>query len=251
MQRRGRARPGLRRVFCAIALICCFGSAGAAILQLAEVDPLDEVVDSDMRNLRTGSTNHGTGFHVDGLGHAVTAAHVVAGCRNITFSSEGKPGGHARLLGIDTTRDVALLRVDRSETWFDIVARGPVTEELVVFTGAGNDKVDWQFLPARSGPRFQSGPFQLRSFTPALAPGASGGPVLDGSGSVVGMSVGTAKEAGALTLAVGGRELGDFLAYMGVKRSPRRGWLLNLAGERVSPNQIARLRSAIVRINCD
>ena len=238
------------RVACAVAMMLCLGFADPAVEQLAEVDPLEVVVDADMRKLVAGSTNHGTGFHIDNRGHAVTAAHVVAGCRNIMVSVENGVASRARLLGFDAQRDLALISVHRSEVWFDVTAKPPVTEDLVVFAGAGGDRSDWRFLPARLGPRFQSGLFELGSFSPALAPGASGGPVLDGRGLVVGMSVGTIVADGPLTLAVGGRDLLGFLAYMDIKPPPRRLSPPDRRDQRISQEQLSLLRAAALRIDC-
>jgi hypothetical protein len=245
MQRADAGRTLLDALSVAVCLLSCLAVDGASALQLPEVDPLEDVVDSDMRHRHPEWENHGTGFHVDDRGHVLTAAHIVAGCRNIAVASENAAGSRARLIGLDSRRDVALLGVEeQSRIWFEITRDAPVSDRLVVFAGAGNDRAAWRFIMARPGPRFRSGAFELRSFTPALERGASGGPVLDGRGLVVGMSVGTITEAGGLSLAVGGRDLRAFLSYMGAPPPPAS------ADQKVGDTRIALLRTAIVRIDC-
>jgi S1-C subfamily serine protease len=250
MQSAGVGRIFLRAL-CVVCLVFSLAPNGAAAIQHPEVDLLEDVVDSDMRNRHPEWENHGTGFHIDDRGHVLTAAHIVAGCRNIMASFENATAGRARLLGLDARRDVALLSVDeQSEMWFDLSRDPPVSDRLAVFAGAGNDRVAWRFIIARLGPQFRSGPFELSSFSPALERGASGSPVLDGRGFVIGMSVGTITEAAGLSLAVGGKDLRTFLSYMGVAPPRVRPSPPGPTDQRVSRTRIALLRTGIVRIDC-
>ncbi len=141
----------------------------------------------------------GTGFFISKDGLVLTAYHVIdAGSGvpgKVTLSARG-PGGKRyplELVGFDAYRDLALLRAANAKNvpYLEVSPRDPVVGSSVV--AIGNSRGD--FLQGRAGEvrrlnvaavqaSFADGTFEL---TAALAPGDSGGPVLDEAGRAVGV----------------------------------------------------------------
>jgi putative serine protease PepD len=143
------------------------------------------------------STATGTGFVVDGKGHIVTAAHVVDGASSITVKFQDGTTRTAKLLGKDDATDVAVLSIDPSGLTLHPLALGssaslnvgdqvaaigdPFTYERSLSTGivSGLDRTI-------SAPNGFTVAHAIQTDA-ALNPGNSGGPVLDGSGKVIGI----------------------------------------------------------------
>jgi putative serine protease PepD len=143
------------------------------------------------------STATGTGFVVDGKGHIVTAAHVVAGASSITVKFQDGTTRTAKLLGKDNATDVAVLSVDPSGLTLHPLALGssaalgvgdqlaaigdPFTYERSMSTGivSGLDRTI-------SAPDGFTVAHAIQTDA-ALNPGNSGGPVLDAGGKVIGI----------------------------------------------------------------
>lgn len=56
----------------------------------------------------------GSGFVIDREGHIVTNAHVVDGASKVEVSFEGETTFDAKVVGVDTSTDIAVLKVDAS-----------------------------------------------------------------------------------------------------------------------------------------
>jgi putative serine protease PepD len=143
------------------------------------------------------TTATGTGFVVDGKGHIVTAAHVVNGASSITVTFQDGTTRKATLLGQDNATDVAVLSVDASGLTLHPLALGssaslqvgdavaaigdPFTYQRSMSTGivSGLDRTI-------SAPNGFTVAHAIQTDA-ALNPGNSGGPVLDGSGKVIGI----------------------------------------------------------------
>jgi S1-C subfamily serine protease len=143
------------------------------------------------------TTATGTGFVVDGSGHIVTAAHVVDGASSITVTFQDGTTRKATLLGKDNATDVAVLSVDASGLTLHPLALGssaslqvgdsvaaigdPFTYQRSMSTGivSGLDRTI-------SAPNGFTVAHAIQTDA-ALNPGNSGGPVLDGSGKVIGI----------------------------------------------------------------
>ena len=134
----------------------------------------------------------GSGFFVSELGHVLTNAHVVRDCTEVRIP----PGDPVLVAARDDSSDLALLqgRSDRSgavaafregrgiRPGADVVVigyplRGVVSSEPSVTLGN---------VSALAGPGDDRRLFQM---TAPVQPGNSGGPVLDGAGRVVGVTV--------------------------------------------------------------
>jgi serine protease Do len=135
----------------------------------------------------------GSGFIVSPDGQVLTNAHVVAGADEITVQLGDKREFAARLVGIDETSDVAVLRIDatglptlrvgdpeRLEVGEWVIAIGsPFGFENTVSAGVVSAKT-------RTLPNGGYVPFIQTDV--AINPGNSGGPLLNLAGEVVGIN---------------------------------------------------------------
>lgn len=141
----------------------------------------------------------GTGFFISADGLMLTAYHVVDPAPNFpgkaSFEALGPDGKRypLELIGFDAYHDIALLQADGAEDvpYLPLTADTPVIGSEVV--AIGNSRGD--FLQGRAGEvrrldvravqaNFADGTFELSS---ALAPGDSGGPVVNAAGEVLGV----------------------------------------------------------------
>ena len=137
----------------------------------------------------------GSGFFVTTVGHLVSNNHVVAGCAEVRMT-EGESAVPVKVLATDPERDLALLQlphgVPAAVAFRDSPAKlgenvvvmgfplsGLVTSDAVVTTG---------IVSALAGPRDDR---HLLQISAPVQPGNSGGPLLDGSGRLVGVVVAT------------------------------------------------------------
>jgi S1-C subfamily serine protease len=135
----------------------------------------------------------GTGFLIDADGTAVTNHHVVQQCSAVSFQKPGADLLSARVVGRDPMNDLALLKIDgeveatavfedgdRLEAGDDVVVFGfPLVGQL---SSAGN--LTRGSVTALSGLRDDTRFFQMSA---PIQLGNSGGPVLNGSGRVIGV----------------------------------------------------------------
>jgi serine protease Do len=125
-------------------------------------------------------------------GKAITNAHVVSGCRQISVTMEGQSNA-AKILARDERNDLALLATDlhptRAANWRLKVRQG---EDIVVYgfplTGAlaSGGNVTTGNVTALAGLADDSRFLQISA---PVQPGNSGGPLLDRNGTVVGIIV--------------------------------------------------------------
>ena len=137
----------------------------------------------------------GSGFYVTTSGHIISNNHVVAGCAEMRVT-EGDSAMPVKVMATDPERDLALLQlphgVPAAVTFRDGPAKlgenvvvmgfplsGLVTSDAVVTTG---------IVSALAGPRDDR---HLLQISAPVQPGNSGGPLLDGSGRLVGVVVAT------------------------------------------------------------
>ncbi|WP_312933310.1 trypsin-like peptidase domain-containing protein [Pseudomonas sp.] len=180
----------------------------------------------------------GTGFAVSG-NTLLTCAHVIEGMQAIEIHAFS--GRHrAEPIMVDTTNDIALLRVDAVVLQpVQVAASGgcalgdPVTAvgfPLAGFAGGGAH-VTQGGISALFGLRNDA---TLLQFTAAIQPGSSGSPLFDGSGAVIGMVTSTVADAQNMNFAVKAQVLAAFLEACHVPVS------LAQPGALKSPAEIAR-----------
>jgi S1-C subfamily serine protease len=135
----------------------------------------------------------GTAFFISPDGLALTAHHVVRDARRFSVLTSQKTRLNASVVGYDEVRDLALIKVEVKEPVqaLEIATSAPKVGEPLLAIGNSCDA----FLRPRPGrvtalerdisPAYPTG---LIASNMPLAPGDSGGPVLDASGRVVGVS---------------------------------------------------------------
>jgi len=144
-----------------------------------------------------GPVATGSGFIISTDGLVVTNHHVIEGCSAVKV-----PPGLATVVASDPYFDLALLRTNRSVPAPAVFrAEGGVRPgDSVVVLGyplrgllSSEPNVSTGIVSSLSGPRNDSRVFQMSA---PIQPGNSGGPVLDESGHVAGVSVGTLSTLG-------------------------------------------------------
>ena len=146
-----------------------------------------------------GRGGTGTGFYISRQGHVLTNAHVAGKCKEITLTRQGSAPIPASLVKADSANDLAVLvaRPSPSVATFrsgrsvrageNVVAYGfPLTGTL-----ASGGTVTNGSISALSGLGDDSRYLQISA---PVQPGNSGGPLLDGSGSVVGVVTSSIRE---------------------------------------------------------
>ncbi len=217
------------------------------------------------RPMRAGHpVSGGSGIIIDASGHVLTDNHVIANCLDIRVTTDaGSTPAPARLVANDARLDLALLdaamrtpayaRFRDSQSLHpgeSLVATGfPLTglvsPEMAVTTGS---------LTASSGMQGNAGVFQ---FSAPVQPGNSGGPVLDGSGRVVGITTSVmnglalaALTGGALpqnvNFATKSNVARDYLARLNTSLSERDG----AAADMNAANVADKARAFTVKVEC-
>jgi serine protease Do len=135
----------------------------------------------------------GSGFIISADGLILTNAHVVREARDVTVKLSDRREFSAKVLGIDTTTDIAVLRIDAHD--LPVVRLGDSKSlevgDPVLAIGApyGLEQTATQGIVSAKGrslPGDAVVPFIQTDA--AVNPGNSGGPLFDGTGSVVGIN---------------------------------------------------------------
>lgn len=144
-------------------------------------------------NARTGTGGIGTGFFINDAGQLLTAYHVVSGGQLFRVTTLSGRSYRAQVTAFDAAADVALLQVRGGGNfpYLNLATRAPRVRETVLAIGnSGGD-----FLQPRRGrllrlnvaagrADFPQGTLEM---TAPLAPGDSGGPIIDGNGQAIGV----------------------------------------------------------------
>ena len=168
----------------------------------AKVDPFVVDVNTVIETANGSGTAAGTGIILTSSGEVLTNNHVVSGSTSITVTIQGRSGTYAAdVLGVDPTRDVALIQLEGvsglpTATLADSSTL-QVGEPVVAFGNAlgqgGAPGVSSgavvaldQSLTASDGNSSEqlTGMIQMNA---RIAPGDSGGPIVNSASQVVGM----------------------------------------------------------------
>ncbi|OLV15341.1 S1C family serine protease [Deinococcus marmoris] len=142
---------------------------------------------------RTREAGIGTGFFISDTGQVLTAYHVVSLGTLFQISTLDGKSYRAKVTAFDARADVALLEVQGRGPFpfLPLVTRAPRVGETVLAVGnSGGD-----FLQPRRGKLLRLGASASRADFPQgtlemnapLAPGDSGGPIIDGLGNAIGV----------------------------------------------------------------
>jgi S1-C subfamily serine protease len=140
----------------------------------------------------------GSGFVVDTQGYILTNAHVVAGASQVTVSFEDKKTENAKIVGKDSSTDLALLKVDPSGLNLKPLQLGDSGNVQVgdPTIAIGNPFALDRTLTTGVVSALQRQISAPNGFTisnviqtdAAINPGNSGGPLLDAAGRVIGIN---------------------------------------------------------------
>ena len=161
----------------------------------------------------------GSGFVIDAGGLILTNAHVVRGTDAVTvgFSDGGSAPG--TVVKRDLGRDVALVRVDRKGLRALPIRHGePILTEKVYAIGSPLGLSQTVTEGIVSSYRHQENGLDMIQATPAISPGNSGGPLLDGNGNVVGISMLFSVEAQSLNFFI---PIDSALSFLNLRSSGR------------------------------
>jgi S1-C subfamily serine protease len=156
----------------------------------------------------------GSGFFVSKMGHVITNAHVVKGCKKVTVGDSANKQVPAEVVNTDKSNDLALLKLSSLEmasaesksliqklsiAVVPLASKGLLRSEdvnlgeKVLVAGfpfgdffSNTIKVTTGIVSATRGAGDDSGQFQLDA---AVQPGNSGGPIYDSGGNIVGVVV--------------------------------------------------------------
>lgn len=195
-------------------------------------------------------TATGTGFFVTGNGHLLTNYHVVEGRSKIEVQVDGKllP---ATLVKHDKTNDVALLKIEKeTPEWLSLGDEGEVGLAKPVFT-VGFPQVDMQGTSAKftegsvsslSGAEDDRRYFQI---SVPIQPGNSGSPLVDSSGTVIGIVTATLRSG----VSERGLEISQNVNYA-LKVSHAKS-MLGSAFTAPAPKEVPKTREGMVKAVAD
>jgi len=146
-----------------------------------------------------GGVATGSGFLIDTEGHIVTNSHVVEGASKVQVALGSAEGSHtAEVIGTDPATDVALLKVDVPADRLHPLALGDSTKvrvgDPVVAIGNpfGLDRTVTAGIVSALQRQIQApNGFSISHVIQtdaAINPGNSGGPLIDATGSVIGIN---------------------------------------------------------------
>ena len=163
---------------------------------------------------QTPQSGTGSGFFVSKMGHVITNAHVVKGCKKLTVGDNANKQVPAEVINTDRSNDLALLKLSSldmasaesksliqklSIVVVPLSSKGLLRSEdvrlgeKVLVAGypfgdifSNTIKVTSGIVSATRGAGDDTGQFQLDA---AIQPGNSGGPIYDSSGNIVGVVV--------------------------------------------------------------
>jgi S1-C subfamily serine protease len=209
---------GVLRILGVVLLLLAAGAAGPVFARsAANGDPT-----------AAGRVKSGTGFSVSRDGFVVTSAHVVEGCRNVSVLEADGTARPGHVIAADRRLDLALLWAEGRVSQYSAAATGERTQAgAEVFTLGFGVIATEPLRPvlvegsvvgdstARPGNRI----LVIRA---RLQAGNSGGAVLTGNGSLVGMIVGREEGHPELGVAIPLADVEGLLSAYGIAL-PRRG----------------------------
>ncbi len=152
--------------------------------------------------IETSPAGIGSGFVISADGGILTAYHVLQNASSVNVVFDDGSRYRAALVGFDEYQDVALLDIDATNLRplsIDFSNTPEIGETLLAI---GNSR--GQFNAARAGRLFALNQFldvafpeSLVGSTLPLAPGDSGGPILNSSGDVIGVAVAASRARNA------------------------------------------------------
>ena len=200
-----------------------------------------------VRAMVNGRTGIGTAFSIDRDGLLLTAGHVARRADELVVEFPGDRALPARLVGYDARRDLALLRVTAPALLpaIEVVNGGLRAGEPIVVIGTPRGRPGVMTTGEIVAPR-ASLPGLAREtlirINAPVAPGNSGGPVLNGRGQAVGLVIARGNDGSALAVSAS-----TILASLQALRDGarvERPWI-GIAGRSLTPEVIRERRVTV------
>lgn len=162
----------------------------------------------------------GTGFALTNDGYIVTNYHVTANADSVYIQNRDGQYYKASVIGFDQKNDIAILKVEDQTFRFGkgelpyTLASAKKNLGMRIFTlGFPQDEVVYNegYISSKNG--FDGDSMQYRLELPA-SPGQSGAPVVDASGSVIGVITGKQSETEGTTYAVSTEAILDLIPQL-------------------------------------
>ena len=184
--------------------------------QLAE-KALSATVYLEMADKDNNTLGFGSGFFV-GQSQIATNFHVIVGAARGTAKLAGKPTAYIveGISATDEENDLAILKVTGFEGEPLLLGDSDIvnTDETVYV--AGNPKGLEGTFSKDTVSNLHAGDAKKRfQMTALISPGSSGGPVLNGTGAVIGISLITLEDGQNLNFAIPSNDLKELLAQSG------------------------------------
>jgi serine protease Do len=199
-----------------------------------------------VRGVQEGRPVLGSGFAVDAEGWVLTAGHVARTATELRVEFPEAGTFPAQLVGYDARRDLAVLRVNASRRFPVLrVARDVALGEPVAVIGAPRGRRGVMTTGEVVGVGVSLPgliPEIMVRVTADVAPGNSGGPVLNGRSEVVGLVVASNRDGHGL--AISGPIIGGALNGLRAGARIDRAWI-GITGRTLTPTQ-ARERGITV-----
>ncbi len=203
------------------------GSSGSKLNVSAiknKVDPA--VVDITAVDGYQGSTDAGTGMVLTSNGEVLTNNHVVQGATKITARVDGTGTTYtAKVVGTDATDDVALLQLQNAsgmktvsvgnssnlQVGQPVVAIGNALDlpGPPTVTSGAITALNRSITASDSGSSASENLSNMIQIDAPLAPGNSGGPLVNSSGQVIGMNTAAQSSGGNFTYGGGGNSFSN------------------------------------------
>jgi serine protease Do len=185
-----------------------------------------------VRMFREGSSGVGTAFAVDRSGVLITASHVARGADRLRVEFGDEEPLDATLIGYDARRDVAMLGVKPRAPLAALEVGDSASVKtgdpvIVIGTPRGRPRVMTTGAIRGTGATLPGlAPGIFLTFDAGIAPGNSGGPLLNDRGQVIGVVVAIARRPeGEVGLATSSAALRATLGAMTEGARLERAWI--------------------------
>ncbi len=211
-------------------------------------DPFDDFFRRFFGDQRGGGSSQrslGSGFVISADGYIATNAHVVDHASKVTVRLSDKHEYDAKIVGVDTKTDLALLKIDAPKQPLTALSFGDSTSievgEWVMAIGSpfGLEQTVTVGVVSAKGRVLGAGPYDdFIQTDAAINPGNSGGPLLDAAGRVVGVNAAISSRSGGnegIGFAIPINLAKSVLDQLRTRGSVERGWL-GVAVQNVTPD---------------
>jgi serine protease Do len=198
------------------------GSAGVTATSFKQPPAATGQIAANLNSIRKGivtvfgNLGEGTGFAIGNGRQIVTAAHVVSGGRFVKLTTSAGDNYYGEVIQKDLRRDLALVKIEQGTLQpMHVRLEEPAQGEEVYAIGSPFGQ-QLEFSLTRgvlSGTRIFEGQKYLQSDV-TVAPGSSGGPLMDMHGNVIGVTAGGISISGApvgLNFFIPGTDIGAAL----------------------------------------